>query len=130
MRLAESFLSVYSNPSLPSRSRGKLILCVSAQDVQSSCTIQDLLYGRRAVVDVEDAVVDACTDPGTSENQEELSPRGVHKVIVTGHSNEKPCRYICDPCQVGLFSEGPLCSRGQYMRVYWRMCPRLGNGLT
>ena len=35
--------------------------------------LQDLLYGRRAEVDVEDAVVGARTDPGTSENREGLS---------------------------------------------------------
>ena len=79
--------------------------------------IQDLLYGRRAVVNVEDAAVGAQTDLGTSENQEGLFPCGVHKTIVTGHSNEKPYRSTCGPCQVQLFSEGPLCSRGQYSRV-------------
>ena len=35
--------------------------------------LQDLLYGRRAEVDVEDAVVGARTDPGTIENREGLS---------------------------------------------------------
>ena len=43
--------------------------------------LQDLLYGRRAEVDVEDAVVGACTDPGTNEYREGLFPCGVHKVI-------------------------------------------------
>ena len=52
--------------------------------------LQDLLYGRRVEIDVEDAVVGARTDPSTSENQERLSPCGFHKTIVTGHSNEKP----------------------------------------
>ena len=37
MRLVESFSSVYSNLSYPSWSHDKLILCVSAQGVQSSC---------------------------------------------------------------------------------------------
>ena len=35
--------------------------------------LQDLLYGRRAEVEVEDAVVGARTDPGTGENREGLS---------------------------------------------------------
>ena len=74
-------------------------------------------YSRRALVDVEDTVVGARTDPGRSENQEGLFPFGVHKARVTGHSNEKPHRSRCGPCQVRLFSKGPLCSRGQYLRV-------------
>ena len=83
--------------------------------------IQDLLYGRRAEVDIEDAVVGACTSPGTNKNQEGLSSCGVHKAVVSGHSNEKPCRsrcglaeamfFRCGPCQVRMFYEGPLCSR-------------------
>ena len=79
--------------------------------------LQDLLCGRRAEVDVEDAVVGARTDPGTIENREGLSHCGVHKATVTGHSNEKPHGSRCGPCQVRLFLEGPLCSRGQYSRV-------------
>ena len=46
MRLVERFSSVYSNPSQPSRSHGKLILCVSAQDAQSSCRGWRLEVGR------------------------------------------------------------------------------------
>ena len=76
------------------------------------------IYGRRAQVDIEDAAVDAaCTDPGTSENQEGLSPCGVLKAIVTGHSSEKPHGSRCGLCQVRLFCDGPLCSRSQYLRV-------------
>ena len=37
MRLVESFSSVYSNPSYPSQSCGKLIFSVSVFDGQSSC---------------------------------------------------------------------------------------------
>ena len=37
MRLVENFSSVYSNLSQPSWSHGKLILCESAQNIQSSC---------------------------------------------------------------------------------------------
>ena len=59
----------------------------------------------------------ARADPGTREIQEGLFPCGVHKAIVTGHSNEKPYRSRCGPCQLRLFSEGPLCSNGQYLRV-------------
>ena len=82
------------------------------------CTwLQDLLYCRRAEVDVEDAIVGARTDPGTSENQEGLFPCGVHKAIVTRHSNKKPYRSRCGLCQVRLFCDGPLCSRSQYLRV-------------
>ena len=66
---------------------------------------------------------------GTEENREGLSHCGVHKAKVTGHSNEKPHGSRCGPCRVRLFSEGPLCSRGQYLRVLADMPWRRGNGL-
>ena len=80
----------------------------------------------------------ATSNPRPSKNQEELSPCGVCKSVVTGHSNEKPYMSRCGPaevmffrcglCQVRLFCKGLLCSRGQYLRVL-ADGPRWGDGL-
>ena len=92
--------------------------------------IQDLLYGSRAQVASDDAIVGAHAIPGTNEDQEGLSPSVVPWAVVTGHSSEKPSGYGCGPHQVRLFCEGPLCSknnailRGISTGEYWRLYPR------
>ena len=73
------------------------------------------MVSRRALVNIEDTTMGVLTDPGTSDNREKLFPCGVLKVVVTGR--EKPCGSRCGPCQVRLFCDGPLCSRGQHLRV-------------